>query len=196
MIGVMPESASAALTTALANDLDGCFEQVVLIFQQRLYCFALRLLGNPQDAEEAAQDTLVRAYNALLGYPPERIRVLALRPWLYQIALNVVRNRVRGQRVTSVPIDDVGEAALLPATTIERPDAYAERTERSRELAAQVLALPERFRIAVVLRHVEGLSYPELAELLQQPIGTIKANVHRGVKLLRAALDAQPQEDV
>src|SRR5207245_4916500 len=77
----------SSLARALADDLDGHFEQLVRTYQDRLYGFALRLTDSRQDAEESTQDAFVRAYRALERYPAERRRELRLRPWLYQIAL-------------------------------------------------------------------------------------------------------------
>ena len=68
------------LEAALARDLEGCFERMVREYQDRLYSFAHRLAGNPQDAEEIAQDAFVRAYRALKTYPAERIRARRSRP--------------------------------------------------------------------------------------------------------------------
>jgi RNA polymerase sigma-70 factor (ECF subfamily) len=184
------------LPEALAANLDAAFEHLVLTYQHRLYAFALRLTGRREDAEEVAQDAFVRAYRALTGYPAARIRTLALRPWIFRIALNVARNRARGHRLESVPLGDPEEGVfgVLAADAREQPEARAERVEQGRELAALVAALPERYRAAVILRHVEGLSYGELALALGQPVGTVKANVHRGVRLLRAALVRQMSE--
>lgn len=183
------------LEAALATNVDRCFECLVLTYQDRLYSFALRLTHNAQDAEEIAQDAFVRAYRALAGYPPERIATLALRPWLYQIALNVFRNRVRSRQLPVLPLDELGHNPEFDLVDQhERPDAALERAEREHELSALVASLPERYRLAVVLRHVEGFGYAELAEMLCQPVGTIKANVHRGTKLLRSALEQQMQE--
>lgn len=176
------------LTAALAADLPGSFERAVLVFQDRLYAFALRLTGSPSDAEEIAQDAFVRAYRALGSYPPERRRSLALRPWLYRITLNVTRNRVRRRRPALVSLDGVRPEPA--ASAAGRPPAVLERAERARILARRVQALPERYRTAVVLRHVEGLGYGEIAAVLGQPVGTVKANVHRGLGLLRRGLEA------
>ena len=88
------------LVSALARDLDSAFETVVLAHQDRLYSIALRMLGDRRDAEEAAQDALVRAYRALGSYPPERILELRLRPWLATIVLNLCRSRI-GRRATA-----------------------------------------------------------------------------------------------
>jgi RNA polymerase sigma-70 factor (ECF subfamily) len=190
------------LTAALARSLDGAFETLMRAYQHRIYGFALRLVGNPSDAEEIAQDAFVRAYRALATYPGERIRALRVRPWLYQIALNVTRNHLRDQasarRGAFITLD--GGAADGVAGRIEpeddpagRPEAMAEAGERQRELAARLAALPARYRAAVVLRHIEGFTYAEMATLLGQPVGTVKANVHRGVQALRAALVAVPE---
>jgi len=182
------------LLAALATELDGCFERLVVTYQDRLYAFALRLTGNPQDAEEIIADAFVRAYQALTRYPADRIRGLTLQAWLYQIALNIFRNRVRGRRLALVPLEPPGEGgegmeSAFAGDKAERPDAVLERAELREKLAGVVAALPERYRMAVVLRHVQGLGYGEMAAILRQPIGTIKANVHRGIRLLREALD-------
>ena len=182
------------LPALLAADLPGHFESLVIAFQDRLFAFSLRLTGSRQDAEEITQDALVRAYRALQGFEPERIRGLLLRAWLYQIALNVTRNRVRGKQLHLVGLDDA-ERSSSPAIADDEqlgPEAAALRNERARELADLVAALPWRYRAPVVLRHVEGLGYGEAALALGQPVGTVKANVHRGVRLLRDALREQP----
>ena len=91
------------LAAALADDLDGSFEALVLAHQDRLYSIALRMLGDPGDAEEAAQDALVRAYRAMAGYDAARIRELRLRPWLATIVLNLCRIAARATRCRQPP---------------------------------------------------------------------------------------------
>ena len=175
------------LAAALADDLDGSFERLVLTYQDRLYAFALYLCGSPRDAEETVQDTFVRTYRALSGYPAERVRDLQPRAWLFQIAKNVVRNRVRGRHLQLLPLD--GTHAEPEDDELERPETVLERAEQRDELGTLVTRLPDRYRAAVILRHIEGLSYDEVAAVLDQPVGTVKSNVHRGVRLLRAALE-------
>jgi RNA polymerase sigma-70 factor (ECF subfamily) len=183
-------SSADELLAELAVDRDAAFEALVISYQDRLYAFALRLSGRPADAEDLTQDALLRAYAALGHYPPERIRALALRPWLYQITLNVYRNWRRGQPRAIVSFDpsDGSPPPDPPADEREGPPLIAERRESGRELGARLLALPEQQRIPLVLRHVEGWPYAEIAALLGQPIGTVKANVHRGARRLRSAL--------
>jgi RNA polymerase sigma-70 factor (ECF subfamily) len=178
------------LPAALAADLDGSFERLVVTFQDRLYIFALRLTGSPPDAEEIVVDAFARAYQALAEYPAERLQTLALRPWLYQITRNVFRNRVRGRRLQLVPLEHTHEHVAQADSdgAVSQPDMVLERTEFRTMLAARIAALPERERTAVVLRHVQGLGYGEMATLLRQPVGTVKANVHRGIRRLRKAL--------
>ena len=105
----------------MADDLDGSFEALVLAHQDRLYSIALRMLGDPRDAEEAAQDALVRAYRALAGYDAARIRELRLRPWLATIVLNLCRSRLgpaAGRRGAAA----VARRGRCRATLEPRPD--------------------------------------------------------------------------
>ncbi len=196
----MAETPADTLPDDLATDLDGTFERLVLRYQGRLYAFALRFSGDRRDAEEIAQDAFIRAYTALQGYDAPRIRLLALQPWLYRITLNVARNRARGKRPTLVPLatDEATDRPAAPPLADQerdRPEALTERRELGAALGALVAGLPARYRAAIILRHIEGFSYPEAATILDQPIGTVKANVHRGVGQLRATWLAQQHDE-
>jgi RNA polymerase sigma-70 factor, ECF subfamily len=182
-----------SLSSRLASDLDGHFEELVRTFQDRLYGFALRLTASPQDAEESTQDAFVRAYRAIQRYPAERVATLRLRPWLYQITLNVVRNRVRGAQLEQVAIDGPAGDTLASHTRGDQPEPATLEAESRDRLAHLINQLPERYATAVVLRHVQGLSYAEAADVLGQPVGTTKSDVHRGLRLLRAALEPELQ---
>ncbi|MBV9543037.1 MAG: sigma-70 family RNA polymerase sigma factor, partial [Chloroflexi bacterium] len=180
-------------TERLAVDLDGAFPDLVRAYQDRLYGFALRLMNSPHDAEESIQDAFVRAYRALERYPVDRRRSLQVRPWLYRITLNVVRNRVRRPRIVTTDVDGpIGQS--LAANRSEEPEEVVERAERRHRLARAISHLPERYATAVVLRHVQGLSYAEAAEVLEQPVGTTKSDVHRGVRMLREVLERDPRD--
>jgi RNA polymerase sigma factor (sigma-70 family) len=162
---------------------DRVFERLVRDNQDRVFALSLAMTGNRHDAEDVAQDTFIRAYKALATYPPDRVRDLKARPWLHRIAVNVVRNRVRGVRPRLVELNgsepDHGAG----------PEEDALRRMEVDALAARVACLPARYREAVVLIHVQELSYAEAADVLGQPVGTVKANVHRGLKLLRGDKD-------
>jgi RNA polymerase sigma-70 factor (ECF subfamily) len=159
--------------------VDRQFERMVHEHQDRVYAASLAMTGNRHDAEEVAQDTFLRAFRALSSYSPQRIRDLKERAWLHRIAINVVRNRVRGVRPRIVELNG-SEKDHAPG-----PEARAMERMQIDELATRVAELPIRYREAVVLRHVRDLSYAEVAQALGQPVGTVKANVHRGLKLLR-----------
>ena len=163
--------------------VDRLFERMVKEHQDRVFATSLAMTGNRHDAEEVAQDTFFRAYRALATYSPERVRDLKERAWLHRIAVNVVRNRVRGVKPSLVELNG-SESDHSPG-----PEAQAMERMQLDELATRVAGLPVRYREAVVLRHVRDLSYAEVAEALGQPVGTVKANVHRGLKLLRGDND-------
>jgi RNA polymerase sigma-70 factor, ECF subfamily len=177
---------AAPLESALAKDLDLHFERMVREYQDRLYGFALRLTNQREDAEEAVQDAFVRAYRALKTYPAGRIRAMALKAWLYQITLNVVRNRFRRKRHSTETLD--GPAAQTVADPSAGPQERFESNRRREDLATLIGRLPARYRTALVLRYVEGLKLEEVSEILGQPLGTTKSNVHRGINALREAI--------
>ncbi|MFL5756076.1 MAG: RNA polymerase sigma factor [Chloroflexota bacterium] len=184
-----------ALTARLAADLDGTFEDLVNGHADRLYSIALRILGRPADAEDATQDALVRAYRALAGYETSRIRELRLRPWLATIVVNVCRSHWK--RRTAAQLDPLLDAGLDPAdVSAAEPEAVHAARARLDHLGSLVAALPERYRVPLVLRHVDDLSYAEVAEVLGRPEGTVKAQVHRGILMLRSALDARDREEL
>jgi RNA polymerase sigma factor (sigma-70 family) len=193
------------LTRSLAADLDGTFPLLVDAHLDRCYSIALRLLGQPADAEEVAQDVLVRAYRALATYDAARIRELRLRPWLAAIAVNLARNRRRRyeDRIPPLPLtrllDPDGESraairSLLDDGTPAPEDVVLRHDDHDR-WARLLLALPDRYRIPLVLRHVDELSYAEMAETLGRSEGTLKSQVHRGLQLLRAAWEAVEREE-
>jgi RNA polymerase sigma-70 factor (ECF subfamily) len=187
--------ADARLIADLVRDLDGAVPTLVTDHQDRLYSIALRMLGDPHDAEEAAQDALVRAYRAMAGYDAARIAELRLRGWLATIVLNLCRNRLarRGGRI-GMPqsLDDPdGRIAEPGAPAALSPESIVQRRDERAAWGARILGLPPAYRAAVVLRHVDGLSYPEVAIALGRPEGTVKAQVHRGIALLRTMLEAE-----
>ncbi len=155
------------------------FERMVQEHQDRLFSLGFALTGNRHDAEEVAQDTLLRAYRALVTYSPNRIRDLKQRAWLHRIAVNVARNRYRGLRPRMVELNG-SEQDAAPG-----PESRALRRAEIDDMAASLAALPARYREAVVLRFVQDLPYAEVAEALGQPVGTVKSNVHRALKMLR-----------
>ncbi|MEO8625675.1 MAG: sigma-70 family RNA polymerase sigma factor [Candidatus Limnocylindrales bacterium] len=174
------------LCARLASDLDEAFADLVVDHQQLVFGVAARVVGD-FSAEDVVQEVFVRAYRALKRYPKERVREMRLRPWLARMALNAARNLIRGRRHEM----DVADLADGGSGVEEAPHQYSERSEQRRMWARLLAGLPPRYRLAVALRHVDDLSYAEIAETLNKPLGSVKSDVHRGIALLRAAYDAE-----
>ena len=183
-----PDAAAWALAARLAGDLDGSFEELVRTHQDVLYSFAVALARDPGRAEDVVQDSLVRAYRALGRYPPERVRAMAIRPWLLKIVLNTFRNSVRRGRLEAVLMAEPPPVA----DHREGPEDAAVRAEDRATLLAALAGLPLTQRAAVLLRYSNDLGYSEMAAVLAQPVGTVKSNVHRGVLALRSSVGAAP----
>ena len=179
----------------LALDVDGYFEQLMQVYQHRLYAFALRQVGNQHDADDIVQEAFLRAHHALKSYPKPRIQALQLRQWLYKITLNVLRNAVRKAEHASTTLDVSEESPVLAIEdSAASPEEEIDWRESKQELAMLLTTLPEPYRIAINLHYFEDLSYREIATLLNQPAGSVKSNVSRGLLLLRKALDASTRE--
>jgi RNA polymerase sigma-70 factor, ECF subfamily len=183
---------SSQVEHGLAEDVDLHFERMVREYQDRLYAFARRMTNQREDAEEIVQDAFVRAYRALKTYDAARIRSMALRAWLYQITLNVARNRARRKKHSTESLN--GEASERHADPADGPHAQLEASRRRADLATLVAGLPSRYRAPLILRYVEGLKLEEVAQILKQPLGTTKSNVHRAINALREAITQSRRE--
>lgn len=170
------------LPSALAADLSSAFDDLVHALADDVYS-GLRRLAGPDEAEDLTQETFIRAYRALEGYGPERIRELRLRGWIWTIALNLGRNhaRDRARRPTLVELDPATNTAS--STDPEPPDS-AQWDKRLSTLSA-----PQRK--AVVLRHVVGLDYAEIGEATGRPETTVRSDVRRGLERLRRMMEAE-----
>lgn len=175
-----------AVARFLAGDVAG-FEAIVRRYSGMLFTLAARLVG-PFDAEDIVQETFIRAWRSLEGFRGDS----SLKTWLYAIALNRIRAR-RGAlaRIRSVFVSGGGGGAEADFSLVDgladtglSPEESASRAEERRRLRKAVLALPEEFRLAVVLRDLEGLSYEDVAAVLAIPIGTVRSRLARGRALL------------
>lgn len=175
---------------ALATDPVSGFPTLVAHHRDLVYGVARRWSRSVEDAEDLTQEAFLRAYKAILGYSPGRIRDLHVRGWLARITLNLARNRARSvqRRPTTA---DLAEAPEPVDDRVPAPEQVVERRESGDMWRRLLGTLPPDQRAAVELRHVEGLSYPELAEALAKPLGTVKSDVHRGVARLRRAYEKE-----
>lgn len=190
--------ASSESSLALpAITVETYYEQLVSLYWYQLRAFIARRVGNPQDAEDIVQEALLRAYVALERYPEQRRQTLKARPWLYKIAWNVYCNYTgRSKQPPSIPLDLSDESPVLEREDdrFVQPEVAFEHVEDRQELEILVATLPQHYRDVVSLYYFEDLNYQEIADILNQPVGTVKVYVHRGVRLLRKALAIETHE--
>jgi len=184
------------LLAQLIADVDSSFERLMLSYWHQLYTFVVRHAVRPQDAEDIVSEAFIRAYLALKSYPAERLRALKLRSWLYKITYHEYCRYLERSTDPSLPLAHVDEAAILEVEEDPhaQPESCFESAERRQELAELIAALPQLYREAIRLYYFEEFNYQEIADLLEQPLGTVKSNVHRGLRLLRKALSRQSNE--
>lgn len=176
------------------GDLRGRFEREALPLLSNLYSAALRLTRNPADAEDLVQETYLRAYRGFGSFRPGT----NLRAWMYRILTNTFINayRKRQREPQTVPDDGIDEWYLYDRLAAAEASAETEVLERipDEDVRAALDALPEGFRMAVLLADVEGFSYREIAEILGIPIGTVMSRLHRGRRALEKALWEKARE--
>jgi RNA polymerase sigma-70 factor (ECF subfamily) len=166
------------------------FERDVLPLLPNLYSAALRLTRNPSDAEDLVQEAYLRAYRGFGGFREGT----NLRAWMYRILTNTFINsyRKRQREPVTVPEDETPDWYLYEKLGESGAEASAEAEVLDRipdeDVQAALEALPENFRMAVLLADVEGFSYKEIAEILGIPMGTVMSRLHRGRKALQRAL--------
>jgi RNA polymerase sigma-70 factor, ECF subfamily len=182
----------------LATDLDRYYEQLMVTYWHQLNAFVLRRVASKADAEDIVLTAFERAYYALKGFPVQRIQTLQIRSWLYKIALNVCyKYASKSQLPASLSLYTLEEDSTLLEIVDdeqEQPEMVLENWERRNELEALVDTLPESYREMVHLFYFDDLSHQEIADLLNQRVGTIRVYVHRGIRLLRKALEIQANE--
>lgn len=168
------------LAQDLATNLDTAFPDLVEKMKVNLYWGLRRMTGDAQHAEDLSQETFIRAYRALRGYPAKRIVELKVEPWVWTIALNIGRNHLRDRSRRPTLVEQTAHPAVDDQ---EPPDGVAWN--------ARLRHLPTPQRNAVVLRHVVGLTLAEIAIATGRPEGTCKADVHRGLKKLKETMEAE-----
>lgn len=192
------DQAEHDLLAQLGADVDGAFECLVGTYWPQLYAFILRRTTNAHDAEDIVSEAFVRAYIALKGYPLERIRTLKIRPWLYKITYHEYCRYIGKSMQLPTSFASIEESSLFEKEQEQKesqqPEEFLESAELRWELEDLVAGLPERYREVVNLYYFEELSYQEIADLLDQPLGTIKSSIHRGLRLLRKVVSIQSNE--
>lgn len=163
------------------------FGDLVERHQTRIYAVCLRILADPEDARDAAQDAFVTAFRKLGQFRGDA----AFTTWLHRIAVNACYDELRRAKrrpMLHAVADDDDRAPEPGPSTADHADEIAGTVDATRALAA----VPDDFRIALVLADVEDLPYEEIARVLEVPVGTVKSRVHRGRIALSKALSGEP----
>jgi len=178
---------------AVSNSSEG--ERFFAEHAERVYNLALRLTGNPADAEDLAQDALIRALKALPGFRGES----AASTWIFRIVVNTWKNRVRSEKRRRLwlmlPLErffGLDEEEPREAIAADDPplDAALQSSETEAQVQKALLALDPESRAVVVLRELEGLPYESIAQTLGLPEGTVKSRLSRARAALRERLQA------
>jgi len=166
------------------------FRALLEKYERAVFSICLRMVRNRDEAADLAQDSFIRVFGSLDRYNP----AYAFSSWLFKITSNLCIDHLRKRRIVTFAMDEPvesekGEFARQYESPDPTPDETFSRNEKMQKLEAGIAALPEHYRIMLVLRHQEDMSYEEIAESLSIPLGTVKARIHRAREMLKTILD-------
>ncbi|MEM8960700.1 MAG: sigma-70 family RNA polymerase sigma factor [Acidobacteriota bacterium] len=162
------------------------FAELYERFAPMVYNLALRLAGDATYAEDLSQEVFLRIHRHLSRFNGRS----ALKTWVYRVAINHCRSRLSRRKRAAQPLWEDDEERGVQLTDERRdPESRALATDSSRQVAAALAEVKPKFREAVVLRDLEGLSYDEIAQVLGVRIGTVRSRIARGRDQLRTVLE-------
>ncbi len=180
---------------ALAREgREAAYRELIRRYERPVFALIYRMVRDRALAEDLAQDTFVKVLNALESYRPE----YKFSSWIFKIANNVAIDQLRRRELDTLSLDGAPDARTrdeVEATTLqaadrsETPLAELESRELGRLIEAAIGRLRPEYRSCILLRHVEGRSYEEIAEVLDLPLGTVKTYIHRARLELRELLE-------
>lgn len=171
----------AELVNSAQNGDRNAFSELVCLHAQSVLNVVYRMCGDLHMAEDAAQETFIRAWLHLSSFRPPA----SLRNWLYRIGVNAATDMIRKQKrilpddLENLPIKDPQPG----------PEALLSQEEQTASVQKAVLSLPDASRAVLILREYEGLSYQEIADALEIPLGTVMSRLNYARKLLKAKLE-------
>jgi RNA polymerase sigma-70 factor (ECF subfamily) len=172
---------------------EAAYRELIRRYQRPVYSLIFRMVRNRELAEDLAQDTFVKVLNAIESYRPE----YKFSSWIFKIANNAAIDHLRRRSLDTLSLDGSPHAEnseAIEATTLQVSDTAESPLDEvaNRELGtsieAAIASLRPEYRSCILLRHVEGRSYEEIAEILELPLGTVKTYIHRARNELRILL--------
>ena len=165
------------------------YADIVSLYQQSLYHVCYRMLGNKEEAEDAAQEAFIKAYIHLHTYDQKR----KFSTWLYRIATNLCIDRIRKKKPdyyldAEVPGTEGLDMYSQLASDERLPEEELERMELQERIQYEISQLPDKYRSVIILKYIEELPLQEISDILGIPLGTVKTRVHRGREALRKQL--------
>jgi len=190
---VMVRSATdLSLVARLRTGESAAFEELVSEYQPLVHSLSLRILGNGEDARDATQETFIKVYRHLGRFRGDA----SLKTWICRIAINQARSHERWyrrrRREGTHSLDAENEQFVRSdhlRSSAASPEVEALAQERRRQVERALTELKRDFRIAVILRDIEGMTYEEMAVVLEISIGTVKSRIARGREMLRSRLE-------
>jgi RNA polymerase sigma-70 factor, ECF subfamily len=190
----MEEAQEQELVERLKRQDEAAFNELVRLYDKRVFRLVLRMLNDRTEAEDVAQEVFVTIFKAIGSFRGES----KLSTWIYRIATNHCKNRVkyldRRARGKKTELDELSEhgamesASMSSSAQVSRPDEQAEANQIERIVRAAIAELDDDQRELVILRDVENLSYEEIQQITGLPEGTVKSRLHRARLVLMKAV--------
>ena len=184
----MPSSDEELVTLSQGGDLDS-FNQLVLRWERPIYALAYRVIGREEEARDVAQETFLRAFRAIKGFKGQA----KFSSWLYRITLNLCRDWIRKER--RAPVSQAPEGIDIielagEATPSESIEDLVGRKQLGLAVSRAMALLPEEQRTAIILKEYHGLTFQEIADLLDCPLSTVKTRLYQGLTVVRKQLES------
>lgn len=180
------------ISRSKAGDIEA-FEELIEAYQKKIFNFAYRIIGNYDDAADLAQEALIRIFKSIGGFKEQS----SFSTWIYRITTNVCLDEIRRRKNKKehsldeeVQVDD-GQLKRQIMSEDPGPDEVYEREELRGIVKEAIDKLPEEQRIVITLRDIQGLSYDEIAEVLDCPGGTVKSRISRARQALKKVLSSK-----
>lgn len=173
---------------------ESAFRELIRRYERPVFSVIYRMVRDRELAEDLAQETFIKVLNALDKYDPS----YKFSSWIFKIAHNATVDHIRKKELDTLSLDGSPHArtqeqaeatSLTPADTSLDPEQYTQSQEIGSEIEAAISELRPQYREAILLWHVEGRPYDEIADIMDLPLGTVKTYIHRGRNELRKKLE-------